>query len=321
MARSRGRYVARRCLFALVTIFAITSVLFFLFRLAPGDPVGRLAGPHATVDDREQIKKEFCLDKSVVEQYARCYLGQLVHGNLGLSINDNRPVSEVIWEKLKISVPLVLVGEFLAIAMGLATGVLAAARRLTWSDKISTTSALVTYSIPTQWFGLVLLLAFTGVLPTGGRSDIFTATTGFPYLLDVMKHMILPVTTLAVTTYGAYTIIVRSAMLESLGEDYVMTARAKGLSRRRIVWRHAFRNASPPIVALVALSLAYVPVGAILVETVFSWPGIGLEFYKALGGNDWPLLNGISLVLITSVVVFNLAADLLLFKLDPRVTE
>lgn len=323
MNRSRGRYVVKRILFSFVTIFVITSVLFFLFRLVPGDAADRLAGPRASVEDREQVRKEFCLDKGILEQYARCYLGELTQGNLGLNHN-HQPVTQVIWQKLKISVPLVLAAEIVAITLGLMTGVIAAARRRTWFDKGSTVTALIFYSFPTQWFGLMMLLVFAGSLkwlPSGGRIDIFAGNEGFAYLLDLGKHMILPVLTLGLVLFGEYTLIVRSTMLETLGEDYILTARAKGMPRKRIIWRHAFRNASPPIVALLALSLAFVVAGSVLTEAVFSWPGIGLEFYDALALNDWATLNGITLVLIIAVVIGNLVADLMMFKLDPRITE
>lgn len=322
MRRGRAEYVVKRVVFAVVTIFVITSALFFLFRLVPGDPADRLAGPRATVADREEIREEFCLNESLWDQYARCYMGQLfLHGNLGLSSRNHRPVSEMILQKLKISVPLVLTGYLFAIILGIITGVLAAVRRRTWFDRSSTMTALVFYSFPTQWFGLMLLLLFAGILPSGGRVDIFAASEGWAYILDVAKHMLLPALTLGLVLYGEFTLIVRSSMLETLGEDYVLTARAKGISRRRIIWRHAFRNAMLPIVALTALTLAYVVAGSVLVETVFSWPGIGLEFYDSLRANDWPMLNGITLVLVVAVVLGNLTADLLLFKLDPRITE
>lgn len=325
MRRSWGKYVIKRVLLALLAIFVISSLLFFLFRLVPGNPADRLAGPRASVADREQIREQFCLNDSLWEQYARCYLRELfLNGNLGISTQDNRPVSEVVGQKLWMSIQIVLPAELFAITLGIITGVIAAVRRRTVFEKVSTITALIFYSFPTQWFGLMLLMIFAGQLgwfPSGGREDIFAGAEGFSHFLDVGHHAILPIITLGLVLYADYTLIVRSAMLETLGEDYVLTARAKGLPRRRIVWRHAFRNASLPIVQLVALSLAFVVGGSILTETVFSWPGVGLEFYEALGANDWPLLNGLTLILVVAVVLGNLIANLLLFKLDPRITE
>ena len=309
----------------MVAIFVMSSLLFFLFRLVPGDPADRLAGPRASVADRDAVREQFCLNDPLIQQYARCYLRELfLHGNLGISTQDNRPVTEVTMEKLWMSVQIVLPAEIFAITLGVMTGVLAAVRRRTKFEKASTITALVFYSFPTQWFGMMLLLVLSaklGWLPSGGREDFFAGSEGLSHFIDVGKHAILPVITLGLVLYADYTLIVRSAMLESLGEDYILTARAKGLPRRLIIWKHAFRNASLPIVQLVALSLAFVVGGSILTETVFSWPGVGLEYYEALSRNDWPLLNGLTLILVVAVVMGNFIANLLLFKLDPRITE
>ena len=320
MKRSRGEYIAKRLFFAFVTVFVIVTLNFFLFRLVPGSPLNRLAGPRASVEDRNRLRQEFGLDDSVFKQYT-AYLNQVAHGNLGLSYRNSEPVVSVVWDKLKISIPMVLLGEAFAISFGIITGVIAAARRRTWFDRGSTTAALIFYSFPTQWFGMMMILFFAPPFPSGGRTDFFASYTGVAYLLDVLKHMVLPSLTLGLVLYGEYTLIVRSAMLESLGEDYVLTARAKGLPRRRIIWRHAFRNALLPVVTLIALSLAYVVAGSVLVETVFSWPGIGYDFYNAVFADDWPVMQAILLVLTLFVVFGNLIADLLLFKLDPRITE
>ena len=175
MARSRAKYVIKRIIFAFVTVFVISTLLFFFVRLIPGDPLRNLAGRNASAEDREVIKKEFCLDKSLLEQYARCYLGELVDGNLGMSRN-HESVGSVIWHKLKISLPIVLAAEAVAITLGLITGVVSAARRKTWFDRASTVTALIFYSFPTQWFGLMMLLVFAGTLgwfPSGGRVDVF----------------------------------------------------------------------------------------------------------------------------------------------------
>jgi ABC-type dipeptide/oligopeptide/nickel transport system permease component len=187
---------------------------------------------------------------------------------------------------------------------------------------VNTNVAIAFYSFPTQWLGLMLLILFAGVLPTSGMSDEFLIDpTWWEHTVDVLKHMILPSATLALTLYGEYTLIARSAMLETLSEDYVLTARAKGLSNATVVRRHAFRNALLPTTTLIALSLGYVVGGAILIETVFSWPGIGRAVYQAVLQRDYPMLQGAFLVLTLSVVVFNLLADLLYFRLDPRIKQ
>jgi peptide/nickel transport system permease protein len=217
---------------------------------------------------------------------------------------------------------MVTVGTLFAIVVGTLTGVIAAWRRGTGAEKATVTTALGFYSMPTHWLGLMLVILFTGILPTGGMSNEFLINPPFwTHMRDLASHMLLPSLTLGLVLYGEYTLIVRSAMLETLGEDYVLTARAKGLRPAAVLRRHALRNAMLPIVTLVALSLGYIVAGAILVETVFSWPGIGRAVYDAVLERDYPMLQGAFLVLTVSVVFCNLVADLLYFKLDPRISE
>jgi peptide/nickel transport system permease protein len=176
--------------------------------------------------------------------------------------------------------------------------------------------------MPTQWLGLMLIIVFSGILPTGGMTNEFLLNPGFwEHLRDLASHIVLPSLTLGLVLYGEYTLIVRSAMLETLGEDYILTARAKGLKPWTIVRKHALRNAMLPITTLIALSLGYIVAGAILIEIVFSWPGIGRAVYEAVLERDYPMLQGAFLLLTIAVVLCNLIADLLYFKLDPRITE
>ena len=314
-------YVIKRVAFAAVTVFVALTINFALFRLAPGSAVTNLARvPHATPELREELKRQFGLDKSKGEQYV-IYLRQLAHGNLGVSFENQQPVSHNLWVALKNTIPMVALGTLFAIVLGTFTGVIAAWRRGTAAEGASVTTALAFYSMPTHWLGLMLVILFTGVLPTGGMTNDFLINPPFfTHVRDLAAHIALPALTLGLVLYGEYTLIVRSAMLETLGEDYVLTARAKGLRPRAILRRHALRNALLPIVTLVALSLGYIVAGAILVETVFSWPGIGRAVYEAVLQRDYPMLQGAFLVLTISVVFFNLVADLLYFKLDTRIT-
>jgi peptide/nickel transport system permease protein len=315
-------YVIKRSAFAVVTVFVAVTINFALFRLAPGNAVTNLSRvPHATIETRRALEKQFGLDKSKPEQYV-LYLKQLVRGNLGVSFANDQPVSSNLESAIENTIPMVLLGTVFSIVIGTLTGVLAAWRRGTAVETVSVTTALGFYSMPTHWLGLMLIIIFAGVLPTGGMSNEFLLNpTWWEHLKDVLSHMILPSATLGLVLYGEYTLIVRSAMLETLGEDYVLTARAKGLKPWTIVRKHALRNAMLPIATLVALSLGYIVAGAILIETVFSWPGIGRAVYDAVLQRDYPMLQGAFLVLTISVVFCNLAADLLYFKLDPRITQ
>jgi ABC-type dipeptide/oligopeptide/nickel transport system permease component len=315
-------YVIKRTGFALVTVFIAVSINFVLFRLAPGSAVSNFSRvPHSTPETRLAIKKQFGLDKSRGEQYV-LYLKQLVHGNLGVSFANSQPVSSNLRTAIVNTLPMVFFGTLFAIVIGTLTGVIAAWRRGTAVEGASVASALAFYSMPTHWLGLMLVILFTGILPTGGMSNDFLIDPSFwTHLKDLASHILLPSLTLGLVLYGEYTLIVRSAMLETLGEDYILTARAKGLKPWAIVRRHALRNAMLPIATLVALSLGYIVAGAILIETVFSWPGIGRAVYQAVLQRDYPMLQGAFLVLTVSVVFFNLLADLLYFKLDPRITQ
>jgi ABC-type dipeptide/oligopeptide/nickel transport system permease component len=318
----RTDHVIKRAGFALATVFVAITINFFLFRVLPGDAVRNLARvPNASPQLRETLEAQFGLDKPLWEQYV-IYVKELLQGNMGVSFTNQQPVWDNLREDLANTIPMVALGTMVAIVIGVSTGVLSAWRRGTKLDQVSTNVAIAFYSFPTQWLALVLLIYLSAWFPSHGRTnDFLVDPSGWEHVTDVLLHMLLPSLTLALTLYGEYTLIVRSAMLETLGDDYVLTARAKGLRSRTIVIRHALRNAMLPTITLVALSLGYIVAGAILIETVFSWPGIGNAVYQAVVDRDYPMLQGAFLVLTVSVVFFNFVADLLYFRLDPRITE
>jgi ABC-type dipeptide/oligopeptide/nickel transport system permease component len=315
-------YVIKRTVFALMTVFVAVTLNFIIFRAAPGDATTALRCRNCPIEFKEALREELGLDKTRIQQYG-IYLKELAHGDLGRSFASRQPVTDELATPIKNTIPMVLLGEVIAVFLGILTGVVAAWRRGTWLDSGSLGVALVFYSLPTQWLGLMLVILFAGTLPISGIGDpfiAFTDPTWWETLKDRLTHMILPSATLGIVLYGSYALIVRSAMLETLGEDYILTARAKGLRNWTIVWRHAFRNALLPVATLMAISLGYVVAGAILVEAVFSYPGIGLETYDAVFAKDYPIVQGSFLLLTLSVVLANYIADLLYFKLDPRIT-
>jgi ABC-type dipeptide/oligopeptide/nickel transport system permease component len=316
----RVHYLVQRVLFSLGTVFVAITLNFFLFRILPGDAVRNMSRvPHASPELKDALRQQFGLDSSPWEQYLR-YLNQLAHGNMGVSFSNQQPVWDNLVDELGNTLPMVVTGTLGAVLLGTASGVMSAWWRDTWRDRLNTNVAILWYAVPTQWLALVLVIYLSAWFPTHGMSnDFLIDPTWWDRQIDMVHHMILPSLTLMLTLYGSYTLIVRSAMLETLGEDYVLTARAKGLTPRVIVVRHALRNALLPVTTLVALSLGYLVAGAILIETVFSWPGIGYAVYQAVVGRDYPTLQGAFLVLTCSVVFFNLVADLIYFKLDPRV--
>ena len=271
-------YVLKRVFFAIVTVWVALTINFVLFRLAPGTAVTNLSRvPHATQQLRHALEVEFGLDKSKWQQYV-IYLKQLAHGNLGISYENQQPVSTNLRIALVNTLPMVTLGTAFAIVFGIFTGVIAAWRRRTKTEGVSVSTALAFYAMPTQWLGLMLIIIFAGVFPTAGMTNEFLLNPPFwTHVKDLASHMFLPALTLGLTLYGEYT--------------------------------------------LIALSLGYIVAGAILIETVFSWPGIGRAVYEAVLQRDYPMLQGAFLVLTLSVIFFNLVADLLYFRLDPRITE
>ena len=321
----RADYVIKRLTFALITIFVAVTINFFLFRVLPGSAVTDLARvPGGGAKLKHALQVQFGLDKPKWEQYF-IYLRELLHGNMGISFASQQPVTHMLATDLKNTIPMVTTGTVLAIVIGVFTGVLAAWRRGSVADHLSTNAAVFAYAFPTQWLGLMLLILLSAHLPTNGMTwadaGVFYPEPFWQHLGDIGEHMVLPVLTLILTAYGSYTLVVRTSVLETLGEDYILTARAKGLPVRRIVWRHAVRNAMLPMVTLMALDFGYIVGGALLVEYIFSWPGIGLAMADAVTQRDYPMLQGGFLVLAIAVIVLNLLSDLLYFRLDPRITE
>jgi ABC-type dipeptide/oligopeptide/nickel transport system permease component len=320
------QYVVKRLAFAIMTVLVAVTLNFILFRALPGDAVASFSrAPHASPQLKATLTHDFGLDRSLWAQYG-LYMKELVfHANMGISFADSQPVTSELAGKLKNTIPLVLVGTLIAIVVGIITGFVSAWRRSGVVDQVSTNTAIVFYALPTQFIGMVLILMFAKYLPTAGMrnevNNFFSSGSTWSSVKDIGLHMVLPAATLALTLFGEYTLVVRSSMLETLGEDYVLTARAKGLPQRRIVVGHALRNAMLPIATLVALSLGFIVAGAILVEIVFSWPGIGQAVYSAVTNRDYPMLEGAFLILTVSVVFFNFIADLIYFKLDPRIME
>jgi ABC-type dipeptide/oligopeptide/nickel transport system permease component len=316
-------YVVKRTVFALMTVFVAVTLNFVLFRAAPGDATSSLRKcRNCTPEVREALHRELGLDKPKLEQYG-IYLKDLAQGDLGLSFVTRQPVWDELRQPILNTLPMVGLGYLIAMVLGVVVGVVAAWRRGTFLDWGGVSTSLFFYSMPQQWFGLMLLIIFAGTLPASGVADPFIEFTDPSWgtvVLDRLEHMILPSATLGLVLFGQYALIVRSSMLEALGEDYVMTARAKGLSSFAIVRKHALRTSLLPIITLAAITLGFVIGGDILVEAVFSYPGIGLATYEAVFDRDYPVLQGAFLLLTISVIVANFIADLLYFKFDPRIT-
>jgi peptide/nickel transport system permease protein len=319
----RRAFLIKRTAAAFITVGFAVTLNFILFRAAPGDAADTLGRcRNCTPEFRDALRAELGLDKSLVEQFW-VYLKGLAQGDLGRSFSSQRPVLDELWPPLLNTLPMVALGALFAVTLGILAGIVAAWRRGTAVEGLVVSSGLFFYSLPMQWLGLVFITLFAGTLPTSGISDPYLALTDpstLEVVVDRLEHMLLPALTLAIVGYGEYALITRSALVETLGEDYILTARAKGLTNAAIIRRHALRNAMLPVITLVALAFGFLIAGEVLVEAVFSYPGLGLEMYRAVFARDYPVLQGAFLILTTTVILANYVADLLYFKLDPRVT-
>jgi peptide/nickel transport system permease protein len=328
---SRTDYIIRRISWALLTIVFVAVLNFFLFRVLPGDPAkAGIRDPRLTRAAQQAIRERFGLDKPVFinttgnpfdSQFFR-YFGNVLQGDLGISYNFNRPVAGLLRERLVNTVLLVTAGNFLAIVIGLALGIIAAWRRGTAIDIASLTFSLFTWALPTFFLGIILLIlgsTYLG-LPVGGMRTAGQQYESFTeQLVDVSRHLLMPTVVLVVILLGQFMLIMRSSLLEVLGEDYILTAKAKGLTEGQIMRNHALRPAMLPVITVIALTLGFTVSGSILIESVFSWPGLGSAVFDAVSRRDYPMLQGAFLLITVSVVLANTAADILYAALDPRV--
>jgi peptide/nickel transport system permease protein len=316
------RFVTGKVLAALATLAFVICFNFFLFRVVEGDPVANLfRGKNLTLEQRLEIRREFGLDGSKGEQFVR-YLEQTAQLNFGRSYTTNRPVMSDIWERAWPTIALVGVSSLLSAVFGVLIGIVAAWRRRSKVDYGWTGFTMATYAMPDFWLGMLLLVTFAvtlGWFPVGGITDSGSDATGVARLLDQAHHMFLPALTLTIAYLGEYALIMRSSLLDTMREDYLTLARAKGLRDVAVRNRHAVPNALLPVVTLIAINFGFVLSGAIAVEAIYSWPGLGLLSYDALKGPDLPMLQGLFLVFSAAVIFFNLVAELLYGFLDPRV--
>jgi peptide/nickel transport system permease protein len=319
-----GAWLARRIAQALVTFFVALTLLFALMRLAPGDPVARLEGQRPmTPQEIERIRERFGVNQPLWRQY-RSFLAGVTQGDLGTSIEYNRPVTRLLAERLPATLLLGASVVLLNFTIGLWLGVRQALRRGTREDRALTLLSLTGYATPSFWLALVLAW-LVGVrlrwLPSAGLSDPLLGPEAplATRAADVVAHLALPALTLTLVTIAGTMRYQRSAMLEVLHLPYIVTARAKGLSERRVTWRHAWRNALFPVITLLGLWLPLLVTGSVFVESVFAWPGLGSLAAAAAGNRDYPLLMGTSILAGGLLVLSSLLADLAYAALDPRV--
>ncbi|MBT8350905.1 MAG: ABC transporter permease [Deltaproteobacteria bacterium] len=319
------KYIGRRLIQIAIIFFVILTVLFLLFRLAPGDPVSRMVDPDMTPEDAEHLISQLGLDKPLGIQYLY-YLKNFYTGNFGESFHYGRPVVEIIGDRLPNTILLFTTAIILSALVGVFLGKIASWHKGETTDTVMTIGALATHTIFLPWLGLILIWIFAYKLDwfpiTGMLSEevwLDPDAGFFTKVMDVIHHMILPLSTLFLIHFGSYLLIMRSSMLETLKEDYIITARAKGLPEKVIQNHHAAPNAALPVVTSVGLSLAFSINGGALTETIFTWPGIGRELVMAVSQNDYPLAQASFLLIAIVVLLSNLVVDTLYAYFDPRI--
>lgn len=301
------QYTLRRILIALPAIFGVIVVVFAMVRLAPGDPAVMLAGEFADQETIERIRERFGLDRSMPEQFAT-FVGNLAQGDLGRSTRTNRLVTEDLAQFFPNTLELALGAILVALAIGIPAGIVSAIKRNTWVDATVTFVALLGVSMPVFWFGLLAILFFSvelGWFPVAGRGSF--------------AHLVLPAITLGVSSTAIIARMTRSSMLEVLDQDYVRTARAKGVQARSLIAKHALRNALVPVVTIGGLEFGRLLAGAVLTETVFTWPGVGRLLVDSILARDYPVVQGAVLVIAISFILVNLLVDLVYGVIDPRI--
>ncbi len=328
-------YIIRRLLSLIPTLFGVSIIVFLFLRMIPGDPALALGGEHATEATVERIREEFGLNKSLPEQYIT-YMGKVLRGDLGRSILSKRPIADEIRVRFPATLELSVCALIVALVVGLPAGIISATKRNTPIDNIAMVGSLLGISMPIFWLGLMLNWLFAvqlGWLPSVTRLDasidlqritnliiVDSILTGnAEALLNGIKHLILPSVALSTISMAIIARMTRSAMLEVLEQDYIRTARAKGLIERVVTVRHALKNALLPVITVLGLQVGVLLSGAVLTETIFAWPGIGRWLYLSILSRDYPIVQGMALFITTLFLVVNLLVDVSYALVDPRI--
>jgi len=310
-------YILKRVLAVVPVLLGLTVIVFAIMALIPGDPATAILGSYATPENVARLNRDLGLDKPLVQQYF-IWLENLLHGDFGRSYSLNRPVLDEVWERF--SATLILAGAALVLCTlwGLLIGVWTAARQYGWTDRLLTFVVLIGISVPSFWLGLLLILFFAVELRWLPASGMF-AIYGGGDLPDLLHHLILPALTLSVVATGVIARLTRAAMLEMLRQDFIRTARAKGVSERRVLYVHAFKAALVSVMPVIGVQAGFVLGGAVYIETVFQWPGVGRMLVQAISTRDILLVQGGVVVVSACYVLFNLLVDLAQCWLDPRI--
>ena len=347
-----GRYILQRLILVIPTLIGVTLVIFLFQRLIPGDPAVAMLGEHATQENVERIREQFGLDRPAFldrealargdlagffdSQYVR-YFRRLLRFDLGNSIHRRIPVAETLKERFPATFELAILSLFISLIIGLPVGIASAARRNSALDGITMVGSLIGVSMPIFWLGIMEIMLFSVFLqwlPSGGRLSTGVEITSItnlllldslltwniPGFIDALKHIAMPAIALATIPTAIIARMTRSSMLDVLQEDYIRTATAKGLAERVVLFRHALKNAFLPVITIIGLQVGSLLAGAVLTETIFSWPGIGKWVYDSILGRDYPIVQGATLLIAIIFLLVNLIVDLSYVLLDPRIS-
>lgn len=315
-------FALRKVTAASLTIAVIVCANFFIFRMAPGDPVRMMfRDPRVSAESLELMKQKFGLDKPLSGQFV-AYVKNLARGDLGMSFSQRRPVVEVLASRLPNTLLLVVPALTVAIILGVTLGAIAGWLSGTKFDTFILTTSVTMYSIPTFALGIILLLVFAyaiSIFPLGGIVTPASGYEGFELIKDIAWHMFLPAISIVIWYVGEYVLLTRSSMIDVMEQEYITTARAKGLKKYKILKNHALRNALLPVITITGVNLAFAAAGVIEAETVFAWPGVGRLAFDAVSQRDYPLLQGVFLLFAFTIVLANLVIDLIYGYIDPRI--
>jgi peptide/nickel transport system permease protein len=313
-----AKWIIFRIVYLLPVLFGASVIVFVLIKVTPGDPVVAWTGPFATSETREKVRVVLGLDRHIVVQYYK-WISSTLQGDLGVSFSTKLEVKDVVWRAFRNTVILTVAAGGVAMIFGVWLGIISALKRGRLADKLILAFATLGLSVPPYWLSLMVIFYISlswGWLPTGGIGP----TTGGGGIPELIRHLILPAIVASVIPMGIIARVTRTAMLETLGQDYLTGLRAKGLKERTVIYKHALRNAMPTITTMIGLQMAYLMLGtAAFVEIIFRWPGLGLETFQAIGQRDLPLLMGIVLISTLVFAVFNLVVDIIYTATNPRV--
>ena len=310
------KIILKRIVQLIPVLFVVLTIVFTITRLIPGNPAMIILGPQAPVEAVEAMTKEMGLDRGIPEQFAK-YLTGILQGDLGKSYRYNRPVLTLLLEKLPNTIYLALASILIAIAVGIPVGIISACKQYSLFDYLSMLAALIGVSMPPFWLGLMLVLVFSvhlGWLPSIGMGNLNNG------IGDVLKHLIMPAFCLSTGSMANFARVTRASMLDVIHQDYIKAVRAKGLGERTVILKHALKNALPPIVTVIGMRFSFLMGGAILVESIFSWPGMGRLIVEAIGNKDYAVIQGSVLLMAVIYVLINLVVDIAYLYLNPKIT-